>query len=107
MSERREELTWAGLLAGVLVLAAGAAWFDDHDPVTIRWPGLGRPRHREEVEVDAAGNDGHPLGGQAETEELERLVAVLMRGGKATLRGVLCSGGDEWRFTPAPKRRTG
>ncbi|MBE2318940.1 sensor histidine kinase [Solirubrobacter sp. CPCC 204708] len=35
MSERREELIWGGLLAGVLVVAAGAAWFDDHDPVTL------------------------------------------------------------------------
>ena len=37
--------------------------------------------------------------------EIDRLVAVLNQGRKATLRGVLCSGGDEWRFTPAPKRR--
>src|SRR3712207_3420370 len=35
MSERREELIWSGLLAGVLVLAAGAAWFDDPDWVTL------------------------------------------------------------------------
>jgi signal transduction histidine kinase len=35
MSERREELIWSGLLAGVLVLAAGAAWFDDPDVVTL------------------------------------------------------------------------
>ncbi|HET9811991.1 MAG TPA: tRNA lysidine(34) synthetase TilS [Sphingomicrobium sp.] len=38
--------------------------------------------------------------------ELDRLVAVLSAGGKATLRGVLCIGGEEWRFAPAPKRRT-
>lgn len=37
--------------------------------------------------------------------ELDRLVAILSNGGKATLRGVLCSGGEEWRFTPAPQRR--
>ena len=37
--------------------------------------------------------------------ELDRLLAVLMNGRKATLRGVLCSGGQEWRFTKAPVRR--
>jgi tRNA(Ile)-lysidine synthase len=38
--------------------------------------------------------------------ELERLVTVLSSGGKATLRGVMCSGGKLWRFTRAPARRT-
>lgn len=37
--------------------------------------------------------------------ELDRLLAVLAGGGKATLRGVLCSGGTEWRFAKAPRRR--
>ena len=37
--------------------------------------------------------------------ELDRLLAVLMSGRKATLRGVLCNGGYEWRFTKAPVRR--
>jgi tRNA(Ile)-lysidine synthase len=36
--------------------------------------------------------------------ELDQLLAALGSGGKATLRGVLCSGGDEWRFISAPKR---
>ena len=36
--------------------------------------------------------------------ELDRLLAVLASGKKATLRGVLCSGGSEWRFVPAPNR---
>lgn len=36
--------------------------------------------------------------------ELDRLLTVLARGGKATLRGVLCSGGEEWRFVKAPPR---
>jgi tRNA(Ile)-lysidine synthase len=38
--------------------------------------------------------------------ELDRLLVVLMSGCKATLRGVLCSGGNEWRFTRAPARRS-
>jgi tRNA(Ile)-lysidine synthase len=37
--------------------------------------------------------------------ELDQLLAVLARGRKATLRGVLCSGGEEWRFTKAPARK--
>jgi tRNA(Ile)-lysidine synthase len=37
--------------------------------------------------------------------ELDQLVGTLADGGTATLRGVLCSGGDEWRFSPAPSRR--
>lgn len=36
--------------------------------------------------------------------ELDRLLAELEKGGQATLRGVLCSGGEEWRFVPAPRR---
>ena len=38
--------------------------------------------------------------------ELDRLMAILTEGGSATLRGVLCRGGAEWRFTTAPERRT-
>lgn len=37
-------------------------------------------------------------------KELDTLIAALSSGRKATIRGVLCSGGDEWRFTPAPPR---
>ena len=36
--------------------------------------------------------------------ELDRLLAALRSGRPATLRGVLCSGGEEWRFVPAPNR---
>jgi tRNA(Ile)-lysidine synthase len=58
---------------------------------------------RRSVAAFAREGQGNPLRGR----ELDRLVSVLSRGGKATLRGVLCSGGEEWRFTPAPKRRQG
>ena len=37
--------------------------------------------------------------------ELDRLLAVLAAGGQATIRGVRCAGGTEWRFTRAPPRR--
>ena len=45
----------------------------------------------------------NPLRGR----ELDRVVEELARGGKATLRGVLCTGGAEWRFEPAPPRHEG
>lgn len=52
--------------------------------------------------VGALAHEGreNPLRGR----ELDRLVEALSRGGKATIRGVLCSGGKEWTFTPAPPR---
>lgn len=37
--------------------------------------------------------------------ELDQLLAVLASGRKATLRGVLCSGGREWHFSKAPARK--
>lgn len=37
--------------------------------------------------------------------ELDKLVNLLSQGKKATLRGVLCAGGEEWRFSPAPPRK--
>ena len=38
--------------------------------------------------------------------ELDRLLASLRSGETATLRGVRCEGGLEWRFSPAPPRRS-
>jgi tRNA(Ile)-lysidine synthase len=48
----------------------------------------------------ATEGDAEPRGG-----ELDHLLEALAEGGSATLRGVLCRGGGEWRFTPAPERR--
>jgi tRNA(Ile)-lysidine synthase len=36
--------------------------------------------------------------------ELDRLIAALLEGETATLRGVLCRGGREWHFSRAPER---
>lgn len=36
--------------------------------------------------------------------ELDRLLATLVNGDQATLRGVLCIGGETWRFVAAPNR---
>lgn len=56
---------------------------------------------RRSIAAFASEGRANPIRGR----ELDRLVAVLASGRKATIRGVLCSGGDEWRFTKAPKRR--
>lgn len=48
----------------------------------------------------ATEGDAEPRGG-----ELDHLLGVLAEDGTATLRGVLCRGGSEWRFSPAPERR--
>jgi tRNA(Ile)-lysidine synthase len=45
---------------------------------------------------------GDVLGGR----ELDQLMSALADGGASTLRGVRCSGGEAWRFSPAPPRRT-
>jgi len=41
---------------------------------------------------------------QLRGRELDRLLVVLGSSGTATLRGVRCSGGSEWRFVRAPAR---
>lgn len=56
---------------------------------------------RRSVAAFAREGAANPLRGR----ELDRLVAALSQGKAATLRGVLCTGGEEWRFTPAPARR--
>ena len=37
--------------------------------------------------------------------ELDQLLALLLKGGRATLRGVLCTGGEQWGFSAAPRRK--
>ncbi len=45
-------------------------------------------------------NAEEPLRGR----EVNKLLGALANGRKSTLRGVLCSGGEQWRFEPAPAR---
>ena len=40
------------------------------------------------------------------SRELDPLFSTLRAGGTATLRGVLCKGGEQWRFSKAPPRKT-
>jgi tRNA(Ile)-lysidine synthase len=48
----------------------------------------------------ATEGDGADLRGR----ELDRVLSALGSGKKSTLRGVLCGGGETWRFVPAPNR---
>jgi len=52
--------------------------------------------------VGRLGTEGE--GAELKGGELDRLLSVLGNGGKATIRGVLCAGGTEWRFSKAPPR---
>lgn len=49
-------------------------------------------------------NEG--AGAEPRGRELDQLLAALAGGRSVTLRGVLCTGGDEWRFTLAPPRKS-
>ena len=53
--------------------------------------------------IEQLGSEGAP--GDLKGRELDRLIAELGAGRTATLRGVRCSGGAQWRFTRAPARR--
>lgn len=53
--------------------------------------------------IEEFGTEGEP--GDLKGRELDRLISELATGKTATLRGVRCSGGVEWRFARAGKRR--
>jgi tRNA(Ile)-lysidine synthase len=52
--------------------------------------------------IEELGTEGKP--GDLRGRELDRLISELEAGRTATLRGVRCQGGSEWRFTRAPPR---
>ena len=52
--------------------------------------------------IASLANEGR--GAELRGRELDQVMLALRSGGKATLRGVLCSGGEQWRFIPAPNR---
>lgn len=45
------------------------------------------------------------VGAEPRGRELDQVLIALRNGAKATLRGVLCTGGSEWTFARAPARR--
>ena len=53
--------------------------------------------------IIALGSEGG--GAELRGREVDQVLAALRSGKRATLRGVLCSGGQEWRFARAPARR--
>jgi tRNA(Ile)-lysidine synthase len=54
--------------------------------------------------IEELGTEGSP--GDLRGRELDRLLADLHAGNTSTLRGVRCAGGPQWRFTPAPPRKS-
>jgi tRNA(Ile)-lysidine synthase len=88
--------------------AAAQVWTADvsegPDQIVFRTDGLPPEIQRRLVEralalLKAEGTNVHLRG-----RELDPLLETLRSGGRATLRGVLCTGGEEWRFVPAPNR---
>lgn len=75
---------------GALVYAPGNA------PVEIRR----RIARRAVLQLRSEG-----AGADLRGRELDQLMVAMMSGRKATLRGVLCSGGKQWRFAKAPARK--
>jgi len=78
------------------------------DGAIIYTPSAGVPQEilRRVVErallaLASEGSD-EPLRGR----ELDGLIHALDAGGTATMRGVLCSGGHQWRFSEAPARKS-
>jgi tRNA(Ile)-lysidine synthase len=53
--------------------------------------------------IEELGTEGEP--GDLRGRELDRLIAELEAGRSATLRGVRCQGGSDWRFATARPRR--
>lgn len=54
--------------------------------------------------VQRLGTEGR--GAELRGRQSDRLLAALAAGRKATVRGVLCEGGETWRFREAPQRAT-
>ena len=79
----------------------------DEQEETVAFQPEGLPREirrrlirRAVLKLATEGQGVEPRG-----RELERIASVLGNGGKATLRGVLCSGGERWRFSRAAVRK--
>lgn len=100
LAEAESALIWATDLewARSVTIAPGAITYLPTDvPPEIR-----RRIVRRSVLKLASEGAGADLRGH----ELDRLIEALTDGGKATLRGVLATGGREWRFAKAPLRKT-
>jgi tRNA(Ile)-lysidine synthase len=72
--------------------------------ISFRPEGIPREIRRRIVRRAVLKQAREGRGSDLRGREVDRLLAVLASGRKATLRGVLCSGGEKWRFVPAPNR---
>lgn len=92
-----EALDWAAQREWeAQVSATEAGWaYRPAAPDEIRRRVVGRI-----IETLASEGEHNPLRGR----EMDKLLQSLSEGATSTLRGVLCTGGELWRFAPAPKR---
>lgn len=100
LAEAESALNWAtdGEWARSVTIAPGGITYLPTDvPLEIR-----RRIVRRSILQLASEGAGADLRGP----ELDRLTEALTDGGKGTLRGVLATGGREWRFSRAPLRKT-
>jgi tRNA(Ile)-lysidine synthase len=77
---------------------------DREGSISFRPEGIPRELRRRIVRRAVLKLAREGQGADLRGRELDRLLQVLANGGKATLRGVLCTGGADWRFVPAPNR---
>jgi tRNA(Ile)-lysidine synthase len=99
LAEADEALAWT--LAGLRAERVTS------DGTCLRLRPDGLPAELKRRLVSGLLQDCAPGGPRPRGEEIGRLIARLESGGTATLGGVICSGGPEWRFTPEnrPDRR--
>jgi tRNA(Ile)-lysidine synthase len=95
---------------GALRWATTQAWSQSviETPDSIIFVPAGVPREiRRRIMLRAIGKLASEGGGaELRGREIDRVLAALANGDKATIRGVLCAGGQQWRFSRAPSRRT-
>ena len=80
---------------------------EDSEVFTLDQSGLPNEITRRLVSAILAKLETEGRGVELRGSELDRLMAGLRQGGKATLRGVLCRGGERWDFARAPQRKSG
>lgn len=74
------------------------------DQLLFQAKGIPREIRRRVVSRAVARLASEGAAGDLRGREIDRLLVELAAGRKATLRGVLCSGGNQWRFQRAPAR---
>lgn len=79
---------------------------EENAVVTLDPAGLPGEIRRRLVAAILASLTTEGRGVELRGRELDRLMAALAQGRKSTLRGVLCGGGESWRFARAPQRKS-